>query len=229
MDRRGVVIQPDTGQQLERDTHCSGCGQRLDTVAVDKLAGLLDRLGWDERAEWALSRAGGRATALLLVELDGLARITEQLGHTAGRLVLRAAASVMRKALRATDLAGRYGGPGGDEFLVLLPARDRQLGELIARRIRSRIRRAIIPVRSAVGEPVVVSDLATSIGLAVNDPTTARRHTLMELVRQADAALLQAKSRGGNQIVVAGVRIQSAEFQAEAAGDAHAGGGHALV
>jgi diguanylate cyclase (GGDEF)-like protein len=175
-------------------------------VIVDKLTGLLVRWGWNERAEQALAKAGNRASALLLVDLDGVTAINDIHGYRAGDAVLRETASVLRDALRATDVAGRYDGHGGDEFLVLLPARDRQLGEMIARRIRARIRRAIIPILPTHGDPVVLSGIATSIGVAVNDPTTARTFTLIELIRQADAALLQAKCRGGDQVVVAGGR-----------------------
>jgi diguanylate cyclase (GGDEF)-like protein len=131
-------------------------------------------------------------------------------GRAAGDAVLQAAAAVLRDALRGTDVAGRYGGHGGgggDEFLVLLPARDRQLGELIARRIHARIRRAIIPTLSAHAEPLVLTGLTASVGIAINDPATTRALPLLELIRQADAALLAAKNRGGDQVVVAGGRV----------------------
>ena len=160
-----------------------------------------DIWGWDDRAEEALARAGNRASALLLVDLDNVNYVNDVHGQPAGDSVLRAAASVLRDALRTTDVAGRYGGHGGDEFLVLLPARDRQLGELIARRIRARIRRAVIPILAAHGAPNIVT---ASIGLAVTDPTTSRTLSLHELIRQADAALLAAKNAGGDQVVVAG-------------------------
>lgn len=168
--------------------------------------GLLDRWGWDSRAEWALRRAGGRASALLLVDLDNVKPINDIHGQPAADAVLQAAASVLRDAVRSTDVAGRYGGHGGDEFLVLLPARDRQLGEMIARRIRARIRRAIIPILSAHGEPVIITGLSTSIGVAITDPTTTRTLTLDELIHQADAALCTAKIAGGDHIVIAGGR-----------------------
>ena len=197
---RGAVTRPDT----DHDLYCTNCGQRLNYSTTDKLTGLLDRWGWDSRAEEAIAKAGNRASTLLLVDLDSFKSINDLHGHLAGDAVLQAAASVLKDALRTTDVAGRYGGHGGDEFLVLLPARDRQLGELIARRIRARIRRAIIPVLSAHGEPIVLSGLAASIGVAISDPTTARTLTLLELIRQADAALLSAKNGGGDQIVVAG-------------------------
>jgi diguanylate cyclase (GGDEF)-like protein len=197
------VINPAPGDQREREGFCASCGQRLGYWSTDKLTGLLDRWGWDERAEEALARAGNRAAALLLIDLDGFDRITELHGQHAGNTVLQAAASVLKEALRATDVLGRYG-HGGDEFLVLLPARDRQLGELIARRIRARIRRAIIPVRDADGETVVISRVTVSIGVSVTDPSTANRLSLAELLRQADAALVQAQHNGGDQIVVAG-------------------------
>jgi diguanylate cyclase (GGDEF)-like protein len=179
----------------------------LDQLRVFRPSGAdQDRRGAVTRpdAEKALERAGSRATTLLLVDLDDFAKINERHGTGAGDRVLRIVASILRNTLRAKDVAGRHDGPGGGGFLVLLPARDRQLGELIARRIRARIRRAIIPARSANGVPVRISNLTVSIGAAVSDPTTVRTRNLAELLRQADAALHQARSRGGDQIVVAG-------------------------
>jgi diguanylate cyclase (GGDEF)-like protein len=175
---------------------------------VTGLTGLTDPWGWTERAEKALAAAGNRATALLLVELEGLQRITEQHGRRACESVRRAVASVLLSALRGTIVAGR-GGHEGAGFLVLLPARDRHLGELIARRVRTRIRRAIIPVRSATGTGVVITDIAASVGVAVSDPTTARTLSLPEMVHQADVAVLQARSQGGDQIIVAGGGVPS--------------------
>lgn len=163
--------------------------------------GLLDRPGWTSRASQALASAGNRASALLLIDLDGFPALIGLHGDQAGDTVLRATAAILTDALRSTDVTGRY---GGDEFLVLLPARDRQLGEMIARRIRSRIRRAIIPTVSTHGQPQIISGLRASIGIAINDPTTARTLTLEELICQADAALLAARTRGGDQLIVAG-------------------------
>ncbi|HET9143453.1 diguanylate cyclase [Actinophytocola sp.] len=171
------------------------------------LTGLPDLWGWTERAEKALAATGNRATALLLVELEGLHRITEQHGRRACAAVRRAVTSALLSALRGTDVAGRVGHEG-DGFLVLLPARDRHRGELIARRIRTRIRRAIIPVLSATGTGVVITNLAASVGVAVSDPSTSRSLTLPELVQQADIAVLRARSQGGDQVIVAGTGTQ---------------------
>lgn len=168
-----------------------------------RTTGLLDRWAWNARASEVFEASGSRATALLLIDLDGVATLNALHGDQAGDAVLQAAASILTDALRSTDVTGRH---GGDGFLVLLPARDRQLGELIARRIRARVRRAIIPVRSLHGEPTIITRLRTSIGVAVNDPSTARTRTLDELLQQADAALCAAKSGGGDRIVVAGTR-----------------------
>jgi diguanylate cyclase (GGDEF)-like protein len=169
-------------------------------------AGLLDRSDWMSRASDALAATGNRASALLLIDLDGFPALIGLHGDPAGDTVLRATAAILTDALRSTDVTGRH---GGDEFLVLLPARDRQLGEMIARRIRSRIRRAIIPTISAHGEPIVISGLRASIGVAIHDPTTARTLTLDELIRQADAALLAARTRGGDQLIVAGTTLNA--------------------
>ena len=50
----------------------------------------------------------------------------------------------------------------------------------------------------------MITSLATPVGIAVSDPSTVRPLTLIELLQQADAALLQARTSGGEAIVVAG-------------------------
>jgi diguanylate cyclase (GGDEF)-like protein len=201
--RQGAAVPSEVDDELDHDLYCFACGQRRGYWLTDRLTGLLDRRAWDERAEEALARAGHRASTLLLLDLDCFKQVNDTYGHLAGDAVLQAAASVLRNTVRQTDVAGRYAGHGGDEFLVLLPARDRQLGVMIARRIRARIRRAIIPARSRSGSPVMISGTAVSIGAAVRDPSTARPIPLSELLRQVDIALQQAKNSGGDQVVLA--------------------------
>lgn len=80
------------------------------------------------RALWArLEHEAGRALrqhtpySLFVVDLNGLKRINDSLGHLTGNKVLKAVARAMRGCLREYDLLARM---GGDEFVVLLPGMD---------------------------------------------------------------------------------------------------------
>jgi PAS domain S-box-containing protein len=86
----------------------------------DVLTGLSNRAMFEEHLELALarSRRAGTAVAVLYVDLDGLKRVNDTLGHEAGDQLLRTAASRLGAATRAVDLVARQ---GGDEFLVMLP------------------------------------------------------------------------------------------------------------
>ena len=85
---------------------------------VDKLTGLLDRWAWDTAA--ARSLAGNGWPTLLLVDIDSFKTVNDLAGHQAGDAVLLAVANVLRASTRENDLLGRYGGHGGDKFMVLL-------------------------------------------------------------------------------------------------------------
>jgi len=182
---------------------CAACGQTLGYRTTDKLTGLLDRWAWDEAAADILDQVGAQPAVLLMLDLDRFKDINDTHGHLAGDAVLRAIASVVRGAVRQLDVVGRYGGHGGDEFLVLLPATDRERGENVAARVLTQIRAAAVSAPSARDGIVTLTGLTASIGLAARGHDTD--HDLEALFRGADAALLHAKNTGRDRIAVAEV------------------------
>ena len=73
---------------------------------------------------------------MLFLDLDRLKQINDQYGHEAGNDILRAVAAEIRAAVRATDLAARY---GGDEFVVILTRTDLPGATRVAEALRAGI------------------------------------------------------------------------------------------
>ena len=169
---------------------------------TDALTGLPNRAFLAEHLSYALARAerSGRQVALLCLDLDRFKRINDTLGHHAGDELLQAAAARLRACVRRSDAVvrptslegARSGGPsvsrfGGDEFLVVLPdVEDPREPALLAERIVA-----------ALLEPYVVSGRevvsAPSLGIALSEPGMDSS----ALLSQADAAMYEAKGRGG--------------------------------
>jgi diguanylate cyclase (GGDEF)-like protein len=128
--------------------------------AVDALTGLAayrvmhDRLTYEiERSKRSLE-----GFALLFIDLDYFKQVNDQFGHEAGNQVLNAVANEVRHAIRASDLAARY---GGDEFVVILTRTDLTGANRVAEAIRAGIegvgRRLGYPVGIVTGRPGAVS------------------------------------------------------------------------
>jgi diguanylate cyclase (GGDEF)-like protein len=179
---------------------CDSCGQPLGFWAVDRLTGLLDRWGWDTEAPRSLARAyrSGRPAALLLVDLDRFKEVNDQFGHHAGDELLRSVARVLRESTADGHLVGRYGGHGGDEFLVLLPDTDLHGALAVAARIRQGIGALVVDARVDTGTTVTIQQLTASIGVRVRGH--GEDTDLAALVMDADTALRDAKRRGRNRI-----------------------------
>jgi diguanylate cyclase (GGDEF)-like protein len=86
---------------------------------TDELTGLHNRRGFLALAEQQLklARRQGRKLALLFIDMDGLKRVNDTLGHVARDGVLRATAEVLRRTFRGSDILARL---GGDEYCVLV-------------------------------------------------------------------------------------------------------------
>jgi len=86
---------------------------------VDPLTELINRRGFERELKRALAyvKRYGASAALVYLDLDRFKPINDRHGHAAGDAVLKAAAMVLARHVRSSDLVARI---GGDEFVVLL-------------------------------------------------------------------------------------------------------------
>ncbi|MCU1675287.1 MAG: hypothetical protein JWM93_45 [Frankiales bacterium] len=155
---------------------------------------LVDRLG---QALVRLERQPGRL-AVIFLDLDRFKVINDSLGHAAGDALLIEVARRLRVAARRSDTVARF---GGDEFVMLC---ERLAADEDAAVIAGRISRALSDIFLYDDQ---IIRLTGSMGIAVaSDPSTRPDG----LIRDADAAMYQAKERGHGsgsyQFFDAGVR-----------------------
>ncbi len=182
---------------------CTSCGQPLGYWAIDRLTGVLDRWGWDTYAPEVLREAHERRQplALLLLDLDHFKHVNDRYGHVAGDMVLHAVAEVLRRSVREEDIVGRYGGHGGDEFLVLLPTTNRDRAMAVAERVLDGVNDLEVGVPDVDrGTRTTLAGLTVSIGVALYVPARGIEPVMEELVLEADAALLVAKREGRDTV-----------------------------
>jgi diguanylate cyclase (GGDEF)-like protein len=159
-------------------------------AAMDALTGLSAYRVLRERLVFEVERSKRSAEgfALLFLDLDRFKLVNDQYGHEAGNEILRAVAGEIKKAVRASDVAARY---GGDEFVVILTRTDLHGGARVAEALRG----GIEEVGRRLGYPPGV--ITVSIGLAEFDP---RQPSDGDLLVSADRALYRAKAAGRNTV-----------------------------
>lgn len=159
--------------------------QRAREAVTDGLTGLFNVRELRRRleAEHGVFTRRGRPYALLLIDIDHFKQVNDGLGHQHGDYVLESVADVVKRTIRAHDVAARY---GGDELAVIvLEAGSSEASEL-ATRLLAAVRAAHIPA----GPDRFVS-LSIGVAACPDDATGVD-----ELVMGADQALYLAKREG---------------------------------
>lgn len=154
----------------------------------DPLSGLPNRALFMDRLARALLRSqhGEGVVGVAIVNIDAFKKVNEQFGHSFGDRVLAAVAERLSSALCGADSLARL---GGDEFAVLIE--DTGPGESIAQRCET-LRAALDLPFALDGQSVL---LTASAGLALSEGVRNVEH----LLRNADIALHEAKSAGGDR------------------------------
>ncbi len=152
----------------------------------DSLTGLPNRTMIHERLTRALQRSTiqGHSVALLFVDLDGFKLVNDSYGHATGDELLKDVAKRLLEQVRPGDTVGRL---GGDEFVILCDQVDSPSDiTVLAERIIGMLR---APFELQSHRLL----MAASIGLAMGNGIT---HSADDLLRDADAAMYNAKEQG---------------------------------
>ncbi len=168
-------------------TERKAIGERLEHDAThDPLTNLANRTLVLQRLEEALRRRDGRSPAcVLFIDLDKFKVINDSLGHGIGDKVLRIAGQRLKNCVRRHDVVGRL---GGDEFAVV--SFDVEHGK--------QIQALIDHIRAALTEPITVEGRRLRVDASIG-VVTAREddeRSAEDLLRDADVAMYQAKTRG---------------------------------
>jgi diguanylate cyclase (GGDEF)-like protein len=146
---------------------------------TDTLTGLSNRrYAEDLLKRLVFEAARGRPFSVVALDLDGLKRINDTLGHAAGDRVLARVGEILRLQLRGADVPIRQ---GGDEFLALLPGTREDQARAVGERLRTAVRD---DDWSTVGLPASVS-----VGVA----EWRSGESGDDVVKAADTRLYEAK------------------------------------
>ncbi len=166
----------------------------LQHAHFDPLTDLYNRRAFFEISEKLLTNAQANKypICIAMMDVDDFKTVNDTYGHSIGDELLVAIAGRLRGALSDKDIIGRY---GGEEFIILLTDATPEQGI----RVCERLRLAVIdtPIQSVGG----MLKTTVSIGLA---PISNKKPDIDQAINRADQALLQAKSAGKNQVVLAG-------------------------
>ena len=158
----------------------------------DGLTGLYNHRHMEDISKQEFIRASRYQTDLscLLMDLDYFKKVNDTFGHVFGDVVLKEFSRRVKRNLRSTDPAFRY---GGEEFMVLLPHTGIEGARQTAEKLRADCETN--PYTDGTTSTIVT----VSIGLASvkeHDPQSAG-----DLISYADKALYRAKAEGRNRIV----------------------------
>jgi diguanylate cyclase (GGDEF)-like protein/PAS domain S-box-containing protein len=162
--------------------------QELSTI--DDLTQLYNSRHFYAQMEKEMERSNryGQPLTLLMLDLDKFKDFNDTYGHLEGNHVLLRLGQTIKRCLRETDSAYRY---GGEEFMIMLPMTTTEEGIVTAKRIQTELRKeAFSPV---LGQEVYMT---VSIGLAQYKP----KEEMKAFIHLVDQLMYQAKKNGRNRI-----------------------------
>ena len=164
-------------------------------LAHDELTGLLSSKSFfsELRREAARAHAESLPFCVLMMDLDHFKDVNDTYGHLVGSKTLEETGHIIKAALRAGDVAARF---GGEEFAAFLLDANYAQGLVAAERVRVAVAEHEFSANRPGSAEVATHRITISIGVAAypDDATDP-----IELVELADSALYRAKRAGRNR------------------------------
>ncbi len=177
----------------------------LERQAVrDFLTGLFNRRHLSDvmPSMLALAERDRQPLALAIIDLDHFKSVNDRYGHPFGDMLLAAFGKLLTTRMRKSDIACRY---GGEEFCLLMPRTDAPTAQRKIAALLKLWRGAAFPIDGAHGGGTLTG-LTFSVG--ISDSIRAGG-VAEQLLRAADACVLEAKRLGRNRVVVHSIQTRA--------------------
>lgn len=160
-------------------------------IEKDGLTSLIKHSAIKEAAALELARSSRvqQPLSIVMLDIDYFKAVNDRYGHATGDIVIAALATLLRKRIRKTDKAGRY---GGEEFMLVLPDCSKEQAKILTADILDSFRQ----LQFSSADQVFYCSF--SAGVACSQDSQAQHAD--QLIAEADAALYQAKVAGRARI-----------------------------
>ena len=140
---------------------------------------------------WQMPLENTNRGVLFMIDVDDFKSINDTFGHQAGDAALGHIATLLKGTIRKTDVLARW---GGDEFLAWLPALDESSAMTVAEKFRASV---------AVHPLTILRDAQVGLRISVGAAGVPATEPFRSALDRADRALMRAKQKGRNCVVVA--------------------------
>jgi len=185
------TLEDITGRKLAEDALRESEARYRTLSITDALTGLYNSRQFYDQLRLEIERADryGHPLSLLLLDIDNFKKFNDSYGHLEGDVVLIRLGEVIRRCLRKTDSAYRF---GGEEFTVILPETTGDAATILAERIREEYENEDFhPLDSLESLHETVS-----VGVAQYIP----QEGVNPFLKRVDSSMYQAKRQGKNQV-----------------------------
>lgn len=167
---------------------------RLQEAAVyDWMTGAMNKGHFLKKAKEELEKSVRNKTPLsfIFMDIDHFKKINDEIGHLAGDFVISEFGKRVKKAIRNVDLLGRF---GGDEFMLMLPHKNKKDAMTVAVRVKQ-----VISTKAFLFEKKKIGITASQGIVSLH---TDKNIDIDNLLKMSDEALYEAKAKGGNTYIM---------------------------
>jgi two-component system cell cycle response regulator len=165
----------------------------LELAVIDPLTGLQNRRFLERQMSTLIDQSlrYQRDLSVMIMDIDKFKSVNDIHGHAVGDVVLKEISHRIRRSLRGSDLACRF---GGEEFVCVLAETELDVAILAAERLRKEIESV----------PFIINDDGSQLNVTASFGITqfkGRKDSADAMLKRADEALYRAKEAGRNQVV----------------------------